>query len=374
MRLLNAVVITSLVSLFSFDVLVGEEALANGQSETSQGANPQGRPFKEMLALIRSLEGHLDLVIQRVATLETDVSTITSAVSELEEDNQKLKQAIEDLEAGNITVNALISDLNAEIEQLNQDIVATGDVTNELQLLVDANTALITLLEADIDSGLYALTTRISQNEEAIASLKDAQISIQGQLELKQNLLDEKCAEGFELTGFESGMMICDKKIANEGPIKLIQRAITVKAVYLYQYDPDSGASDFKRPLFYRVGGGRYEGSYRTFDRIEVACPIEAPHIMGGGKIEWPSYFVSISEEKNRLAHFSFGQRSDFYYLRTRVNERNISIVKSNGRKRLNPLWEPYVIRSQSPNPAQEHLLLTVYALCAGAASNEPIE
>ena len=93
---------------------------------------------------------------------------------------------------------------------------------------------------------------------------------------------------------------------------------------------------------------------------------------MGGGTLEVPDYFLNV-QTYTYIAGSKYGRREiRADSLRVRTVPINTSVQTSNGSTIHNPLWSPYEIRYSGGQ--SESLAFSAYVLCAGAASNEPIE
>ena len=363
MRLLNAVVITSLVSLFSFDVLVGEEALANGKSETSQGANPQGRPFKEIFKSLESLGSRLDSAFTRIALVEDSFSGISGEIESLKNENSALIEQISLVEQGLLSIEEIIAALKSQTTDLEEQIANNSEIAAELEMQIASNATLIVTLELYTESEIAGLEQRLMQNQELIAQLSEAQQSLQAQLELKQEVLDGSCPDDQRLVGINDQGLVCET-VSPLGQVSVIQRTRTVE-LQVYNGGANGGLCGFN-PSSNRWVPYSFRGQLNS-----LSCPTGS-HVVGAGTVSTPDYF--ISDAGTTIRHSWRDYTFDAATISLRVNDWLIKNPITNGVMK-NPLWEPYERSPVECNgaPAAESLFVKQYIQCLGLTESGPI-
>jgi hypothetical protein len=203
---------------------------STGTAFAASGGSPNGKPFveingqiAEVQGQIATLEQRMDNLLARVVLNESRLDGINAGIALLQAETAELERWLTDVEAGLTSVQDLVSNLEAEQAELQAELDEFGDLTGELSLEIEANSMLISSLEASTADDISGLLTLIMQNQETINHLTSAQRSLEEQVALKQNLLNGTCAEGLVFKGFEDGTLVCEQQANADLPIEILR-------------------------------------------------------------------------------------------------------------------------------------------------------
>jgi hypothetical protein len=337
----------------------------------ASGGSPNGKPFveingqiAEVQGQIATLEERMDNIFARVEKMGDRLSSAETGISLLVQENNFLRENVESLNAGLTSMEEIIGQLKAQTFSMQAELDEYGDRTGLLALEVESNQMLIGSLEASLGDEIAGLHSMIGLNAEAIAILSDAQRSLEGQLELKQKILNQTCDDGYEVRGYEAGTLVCDKIVSKGGGIELTQVMFYRELGYRYQ----TWIQDVN-PWFMEKKYNGYWEETKAANSLKPRCP-NGSSVMGGGVAEYPEYFIGIRS--------SYGVNSNDYDRRDGWNVEIEPLNTKYGQRtfygyRNNPLWIPYLVYLRQEGPA-ETLFVSAFALCASATPNEPID
>ena len=197
---------------------------ANSVFSAGNGDSPKGKPFVAINDQIVVVEGavstlqeQIDLLVEKVDTVEQRVVANEVAIGTLQDQNI----ALETLIYSNASDIASIEVEITSLVQTNADLVTliaanTGDVAM-LQAEVDANQSMITSLQAAIvlvNANIItlgdSLQAQIDNNLNLIAALQVEVGQIQDGLLLKQNLVNGICPDGSAVVEvLPDGAVVC---------------------------------------------------------------------------------------------------------------------------------------------------------------------
>lgn len=194
-------------------------------SAAGKGGNPTGKPFSainqrivEMEETIITLQDQINILVDRVDTVEQRVIANEDAISTLHDRNAALESLIHQ----NLSDISSAESEIASLQQSNIDLLAliannSGDVAN-LQRMVDLNDVLIKYLQNAILRVLEeaitlesSLQAQIDNNLMLIEALQTEVDTINEKLELKQNLIREMCVDGAAIQMIRAdGSVVCN--------------------------------------------------------------------------------------------------------------------------------------------------------------------
>jgi len=193
---------------------------------STKGANPNGKPFIELQGQIIEVEGEvstlqdqIDAMVGQVDTIEARLAADLAAINSLETLTADLEAQIGSNAADIASLQLQVDDLEAENVDLQNQIDAYGDyVYGTLQDQIDANLALITILNQTISDLSLSLQDQITNNTDLITLLQAEINDIDAFLLLKQNLVVGTCPDGSAVKEvLTTGEVVCESVAASGG-------------------------------------------------------------------------------------------------------------------------------------------------------------
>jgi|GEM_PF-1858132 len=222
-------------------VLVTVLSTAIGITSAHAGGNGKkhhkGKPFVainnqivEVLGAISSLQDQIDLLVERVDTVEERVGANEGAISKLHEQNVALDVLVQRNLSDIASIDAEIMLLQQANADLQAQITAnSGDITT-LQSEVDANSALIAtlrsavlLVESEIISLESSLQLQIENNTQLIGALQSELGQITAKLDFIQNLANGTCPDGSAIQQIlADGSVVCGGIAGSSGQLESV--------------------------------------------------------------------------------------------------------------------------------------------------------
>jgi hypothetical protein len=343
---------------------------STGTAFAASGGSPNGKPFveingqiAEVQGQIATLEQRMDNLLARVVLNESRLDGINAGIALLQAETAELERWLTDVEAGLTSVQDLVSNLEAEQAELQAELDEFGDLTGELSLEIEANSMLISSLEASTADDISGLLTLIMQNQETINHLTSAQRSLEEQVALKQNLLNGTCAEGLVFKGFEDGTLVCEQQANADLPIEILRIEKSREVA------TSGKTAQYEFQLEAKDGNGRWVKKGENNNLI-LECPA-GTSVVGGGPAAYPSYFIDV---RASFATNSTRYTSDRWTGYFKFQTNRALGTATNVRYKWNPLWLPYV-RGRGTwdydayTDPEDTLVISAFIQCAKASS-----
>lgn len=244
-----------LISWVLFICLAAGPAFGAGK-----GGIPSGKPFIVLQDQIVEVEGAVSSLSDQIAELVEVAETMEGQIALNEAGMNSLTTESADLQA-QIDANATdIDSLQATVDALEADniilqaqIVDNGDADGALQLLIDANAALITANQMEL-AGLSTLQGQIDNNSTLISMLQTQVDSINDMVAMKQDILNGTCPNGqavMEIDG-ATGSITCTPVTSPTGQIERLE----VWAPGQLYWTPGNRIAHAFCPTGYTLSGG----------------------------------------------------------------------------------------------------------------------
>jgi hypothetical protein len=200
--------------------LVVTPAFAEGK-----GSNPNGKPFIELQGQIIEVEGEVstlqdqvDSLVGQVDSIEAKAQANSDAIAALQAQSADLQAQIDANADDILSLQLQVNGLEAENAALQAQIDELGDADGALQAQIDANFAMITTLNQTIADLGINLQDQIDNNTALIGVMQGEIDAIEELLALKQNIVDGYCPDGSAIREILSdGSVVCEQ-VGGGGP------------------------------------------------------------------------------------------------------------------------------------------------------------
>lgn len=249
-------------------------AIGNVTAVVADGSSPNGKPFVkinneliEVTGAITSLQDQVDMLINRVDTVEERALSLETAVADIMANNIILETLISqnttDISTIAQTITNLESDNQALLSQINDNTVdiqiAQAKIAANEALILSLQTAIFNLENGSItaDADLQAQIN----NNLALITIMEGEINlINESLALKQNIITGTCPDGQAVTAVTDDSITCTTLESSTG----------ITSYYRTSYIDFAGIGDKGMSLQCLSGSVVTGGGYITVGDITI--------------------------------------------------------------------------------------------------------